>query len=360
MLSLHPLSIPNYEKVIEVVDSDSQLHAFIAIHSTALGPSLGGIRMYPYTSKEDALKDVLALSEAMSYKSALAETGLGGGKSVIIGNPRNQKTEPLLFSFAEAINQLKGSYIAAEDMGINTSDMLTLQKKTPYIAALPTEKSSGDPSRFTAFGIFKGIEAVGEFLWKSTNLKGITVAIQGLGNVGSKLASILFWKGAHLLFSDSDFTLLEKMAKLYGAKKLFNDEIYTTPCDIFAPCAIGGILNERTIPLLKCQAVAGSANNQLVNPEAGRLLKEKGILYAPDYAINAGGIINVAFEFDKKGYNPILARDQTARIYDTLLTIFQKAKETGKSTEEIADEMAEYKLLNEIGKRKEPLSFSVS
>lgn len=357
MPSLRILSIPGYEKVIEVVDPASQLHAFIAIHSTALGPSLGGIRMYPYKNTEEALSDVLALSKAMSYKSALAETGLGGGKSVIIGDPKRQKTEALLFSFADAVNALNGAYIAAEDMGTSAEDMLTLQKKTPFVAALPTEKSSGDPSRFTAFGIVKGLEAVAQVLWGSPDLEGKTIAIQGLGHVGAKLASALFWRGAHLLLSDSDPKVLEKISTLYGGKRASEEEIYSAPCDIFAPCAVGGIINWKTIPLLKCQAIGGSANNQLASPKEADLLAKRGILYAPDYAINAGGIINAASEFMEKGYDPVFSRDQTARIYDTLLAIFKRAKESGKFTATIADEMAEHKLAHGVGKRSEPIRF---
>lgn len=344
MLHIQEISVPGYERVIEAIDSDSKLHAFIAIHSTKLGPSLGGTRIYPYASREDALQDALRLSSAMSYKSALLNNGLGGGKSVIIADPKKAKTESLLLSFAEVINYLKGAYIAAEDVGSTTDDMLIIRKKTPYVAALPVEQSSGDPSRFTAWGIVQGMHAIAQFLWKNPSLKNKKIGIQGLGSVGSKLATFLFWEGADLYVHDLDPFKEDLLHKNLGAQILSNDELFSYPLDILAPCALGGIINEQTIPLLKTKAIAGSANNQLLTKEDGIRLKECHILYAPDFVINAGGIINASLEFTKAGYNPKKAREQVSGIYFLLQQILEKAQKLNKSPHEVADEMAELNL----------------
>ena len=351
MLQIKTLPIPDYEKVIEAQDPDSGLHAFISIHNTQLGPSLGGIRMYPYRQVEEALQDALLLSKAMSYKSALAETGLGGGKSVIIGNPKKDKTEKLLYSFAEALNTLKGEYIAAEDVGTTTEDLLILSKKTPYLAALPTPNSSGDPSRFTAYGILQGLKAVAQTLWGSPLLRNRSIAIQGLGNVGAKLAHFLFWEGANLILTDLDKETVERECLKLGAQPVLPNEILEVPCDIFAPCAMGGIINRQSIPKLKCSAVAGAANNQLKESSDGELLMQRGILYAPDYAINAGGILNAACEFDPNGYDPKVARDKIMHIFDTLMTIFQRSKQENIPPHQIADELASFKLAQGIGRK---------
>lgn len=344
MNEIDVLPIPGYEKVIEIKNQAVGLHAFVAIHSTAIGPSLGGVRMYPYPTREQALEDALRLSKAMSYKSALAETGLGGGKSVIIGSPKIKKTEALLLAFGEALNSLNGSYIGAEDVGTNTQDMLIIRKTTPFVAALPTKGSSGDPSRFTAYGIYRGMQAVAQTLWGSPSLKDRVIAIQGLGNVGLKTAHFLFWEGARLILTDLDQELLEETARLLGADKVKPEEILSTPCDLFAPCALGGVLNSKTIPLLKCSAVAGSANNQLEKEEDGTILQQRGILYAVDYAINAGGIINAACEYEAEGYSPRRSRDKTERIFDTLIHIFEKSIRENTPTNLVANILAEYKL----------------
>ena len=208
----------------------------------------------------------------MTYKSALIEDGLGGGKSVIIGNPKEDKNSELLLAFAEVIDTLKGDYIAAEDIGTTTEDMMVIKTKTPYVCALSTDKSSGDPSRFTAWGVFRGILAVSKKLWGTHNLHRRKIAIQGLGNVGSKLANILFWEGADLLLTDADPHKLHQLSVLYGAQAIHTQDIYSVDCDIFCPCALGGGLNDNTIPLLRCSAIAGAANNQLLRAEHGRML----------------------------------------------------------------------------------------
>ncbi len=355
---IRKLTIDNYENVIEAINEKAGLHCFIAIHNTTLGPALGGTRIYPYASREEALEDVLRLSKAMTYKSAVAQDGLGGGKSVIIANSKTEKTERLLLAFAEVVDSLKGSYIAAEDIGTTTDDMMVIKRRTPYVCALATDQSSGDPSRFTAWGVFRGLEAVAKKIWKSRSLRGRRIAIQGLGSVGAKLASILFWEGADLILSDIDPAKVHHLCHLYGAVAADPENFLATPCDILAPCALGGILNEKTVPLLNCKAVAGGANNQLLSRAQGKQLQERGILYAPDYIINAGGILNAAAEFESGGYNPKLVRDRVNQIYDTLLSVFQKADEGGKPTDQVADEIAEFNIQHAIGRRKSAIEFA--
>jgi len=357
MLTIKEISVPGYEKVVEGLDPERGLHCFIAIHDSRLGPSLGGTRIYPYTTSEEALSDVLRLAKAMTYKSAVAEDGLGGGKSVIIADPGKDKTPDLLYAFGEVVNHLKGKYIAAEDVGSTIADMTLINKKTPYVAALSTEKSSGDPSRFTAWGIYRGIQAVCKKLWHSKSLKGRTVAIEGLGSVGSKLANILFWEGANLIVCDVKQNLVHQAVHDYAAKAVHPDDIYSTECDILSPCAMGGSLNAVTLPLLRCKAIAGSANNQLQNPNIGEGLFQKGILYAPDYIINSGGIINAAAEFDPGGYNPASTRDRVNHIYDILMRIFRKSEIDRISTDQVADLIAEHNLKHQIGKRKSEITF---
>lgn len=356
-LELHELIVENYEKVIEAKNSEAGLHALIAIHNTTMGPALGGTRIYPYKDTKEALTDVLRLSQGMTYKSAIAETGLGGGKSVIIADPKKEKTKELLEAFAEAVHALEGQYICAEDSGSTAEDMLIIRKKTPYVAGLPTATSSGDPSRFTAWGIYQGLKAVAKTLWGSDSLKGKSIAIQGLGSVGTKIAEHLFWEGAMLILSDIDEEKTLKVAELYRARVSKPSEILFQEVDIVCPCAMGGILNDETIAKLKCKAVAGASNNQLLTPEHGKLLHEKGILYAPDYVINSGGIINVAFELDKDLYNPQKAIEGVNKIYTTLLTIFEMSKEQNIATSETANQLANLKLKNKIGQRKDPLVF---
>lgn len=358
MLEMKEIIIDGYKKVVELWDVDAKLHGFIAIHDTTLGPALGGTRIHPYHSREEALNDALRLSKGMTYKSALAETGFGGGKSVIIADPKLHKTEELLFAFAEALNRLKGEYIAAEDVGSCADDMLIIHKRSNFVAALPTAKSSGDPSPFTAWGVYRGMQAVAKTLWDTESLKNKRIAIQGLGNVGSKLASILFWEGANLIVSDLDPELAEKVSHSCGGEVVDPKDFYQTECDILSFCAMGGTINDETIPQMRCKAIAGSANNQLLTSQHSLELMNKGILYAPDYIINAGGIINATTEFEPGGYNAKKARNKVDRIYHILIDIFARSLQEKKSTNQIADEIAEHKLKNKIGKRQTPLVFA--
>jgi len=356
MLTIKELHIQGFKKVIEATDPETKLHCIIAIHNTDLGPALGGARIRSYHDKEEALQDVLRLSRAMTYKSAVAESGLGGGKSVLIAQP-SDKSEKLLLSFGKVVDSLKGDYIVAEDIGTSPEDMAIIRRATPYVAALVNEKSSGDPSRFTAWGVYRGIQAVAKTLWGSPSLANKVIALQGLGSVGGKLANILFWEGAQLILSDIDEKKLHNQALLYGAQTIPADNFNSAQCDILSPCALGGIINDETIAKMRCKAVAGGANNQLLLPSHGRKLMEKGILYAPDYIINSGGIINAAAEFDPNGYNPVVARDKVNHLYDILLQVFDIAKKENRPTSDIADDLAEYNLLHGVGKRAVPINF---
>lgn len=357
MLEIKEIQIPGYKKVIEAHDEEAHLHCFIAIHSNDLGPALGGTRIYPYKSPESALNDVLRLSKAMTYKAALAKSGTGGGKSVIMGDPSKIKTKNFLHSFGKVVDSLNGDYIAAEDVGTTAEDMLIIHETTPYVSALPTETSSGDPSRFTAWGVYRGMQAAAQKLYGSPVLKGKTILIQGLGNVGAKLASILFWEEANLILEDIDLAKAKKEAVIHGAKYLQNSHFLSAECDIFSPCALGGILNPETIPLLKCKAIVGAANNQLLDDNAALLLAKKGIIYAPDFVVNSGGLLNAVAEFDSGGYDAKKVRGKVNHIYDTLTEIFEKSDKLQKSTLEIANTIAEYNLENKIGKREEAIKF---
>lgn len=357
MLTIDEIKVEGYEKVIEGKDPSIGLHCFIAVHNTSLGPALGGTRIYPYSGRQDALTDVLRLAKAMTYKSAIVEDGMGGGKSVIIANPAKDKTPQLLHAFAQVVDSLKGQYIAAEDVGSNTSDMVVIRQLTPYVCALPTDRSSGDPSRFTAWGVYRGIQAVSKQIWDTKCLRKKKILIQGLGSVGSKLANILFWEGADLLINDVDPKKIHDQALLYGAQIIETEKLFETPCDIFAPCALGGVINGKTVNTISCLAVAGAANNQLESFEDGIRLSERGILYAPDFIINAGGIINAAAEFEPQGYDPKNSRDKVNHIYDILDALFDESKRVLKPPCALANEIAEHNLKNRIGARQRPVVF---
>ena len=359
MLKIKEVKVEGFKKVIEATDPESNLHCIIAVHSTSLGPSLGGTRIYPYASTQDALSDVLRLAKAMTYKSAVAELGIGGGKSVIIADPYKQKNEKLLLAFGEVVDSLKGDYIAAEDFGSDPKDMAIIRQKTPYVAALATQSSSGDPSRFTAWGVFRGIQAVATKLWGSSSLVKKKILVQGLGHVGGKLADILFWEGAELILSEANPARLREYEAQLGAKTIGLNEYAHTECDIFAPCALGGIITQENVSSLNCKAIAGGANNQLSSPDVEEMLMKRDILYAPDYVINAGGLINATAEFNNGGYNAITSRDKVDSIYDILLRLFDQSEKEQKPTGTVANEMAEYNLKHLVGQRKKPIPFKL-
>lgn len=356
-ISLEEIPITGYELVVKVTSKKARLTAIIAIHNTKLGPALGGTRIYPYPAFEAALNDVLRLSMGMTYKSAAAKTGWGGGKSVIIADPATEKTEDLLMAFGEAVSLLEGRYIAAEDVGCGTEDVKIINRTTPYVVGLPHEKSSGNPSPYTAWGVFCGIEAAMQKIFGDTSVKNKVVAIQGTGSVGEALAEFLFRRGARLVVSDIDPKRARSVAERFGARLVSPREIYSVECDVFSPCAMGGILNSETIPLLKAKAVVGAANNQLLLERDGEELAKRGILYAPDFVANSGGLINVSNELTKEGYNEQKALSKTGEIYDQLLFIFNTAEKNGCSTNQAAVRLSEYNINYGIGKREEKVYF---
>lgn len=350
-LLIEKIPVEGYELVVRLTDPETSLHAIIAIHDTTLGPALGGTRIYPYASEKEALEDVLRLSKGMTYKSSIVGVGCGGGKSIIIANPKTDKTPELLRSFGRGVESLQGLYICAEDVGCSTEDVKEIHKTTKYVVGLAHKKSSGDPSFFTAWGVFRGIQATIQEIFGSDSLEGKKVAIQGLGNVGGNLANYLFWAGAELILSDIDSEKLQSYVQRFGAKMVSEKEILSVECDILAPCAMGGILNEKTIPQLKCKAVAGGANNQLLKESDAELLHKKGILYAPDFIVNAGGLLNVAQEIEPEGYSPVISRNKVHQIYDTLLSIYDIAKKNNESTQRAALALAKYRVKYGIDKR---------
>lgn len=329
----------DYEQLIFCCDARIGLSAIIAIHDTTLGPALGGARMWPYQSEEEAILDVLRLARAMTYKSSAAGLNLGGGKAVIMGDPAKDKSEGLFRSFGRFMESLKGRYITTEDVGTSVQDMQHIRAETTYVTGLPISwGSSGDPSPLTGFGIYHGMKACLKEVFGSDSLRGRTVAIQGFGKVGSHLARHLHNEGASIVVTDINKETTKMANEELGAILVNPDEIYGVECDIFSPCALGGVLNSQTIPRLRCRIVAGGANNQLEREEDSDLLQQRGILYAPDYIVNAGGVINIAVEL--KGYNPELAKAQVAGIYHTMERVITLAKLERISPARAADKLA--------------------
>jgi leucine dehydrogenase len=351
-LTKKEIIVPGFEKVIRVTDKPSGLEAIIAIHSTVMGPALGGTRIHPYANFDEALTDVLRLSKGMTYKSAVAQTGLGGGKSVIIADPKTGKTKELLHAFGEAVNSLEGKYICAEDVGCSSDDINTIREKTKYVTGSTLKGASGNPAPFTAWGTVRGIQAAMKHLYGDISVQGKTVAIQGVGSVGEVLAEQLFWLGAKLILADVNKEKAEACAKRLGARTCPQDEILRVPCDILSPCAMGGILNSATLPHIKAKVIAGCANNQLQEEYHGDFLHRRGILYVPDFVINAGGLINVLCELEPEGYRPEIAVQRVNEIYDQLLTIFEMSKQNKQSTAVAANSLAEYRLRYGVGKNK--------
>ena len=351
------LDIEGYEEVIKITESKTSLMAIIALHDLSLGQGLGGTRIMPYKTFDDALFDVLRLSKGMTYKSAIAEVGFGGGKSVIIADPKSPNKKELLLAFGRAIHKLKGKYICAEDMGCSLNDVKIIRKETPYVVGLPHKKSSGDPGRFTAWGTFRGIEAVLQKVYGSKDVKNRKIALQGLGNVGMHLIDYLFWRGAEIIVADIDQEKLDFVKNKYHVKIISPDKIYEEKCDVFCPCAMGAILNDETIEKLNTKAIAGAANNQLLDDSHAQMLKDVNILYAPDFVINGGGLLNVAMELEKEGYNPRRAQEKTDNIYHSLLSIFELAEKKDVTTNEAAVSLAMHKVKNGIGKRKNEVFF---
>lgn len=334
----HP-EFDNHEQVVFCSDRESGLQAIIAIHSTALGPACGGCRMWDYVSDEDALIDVLRLSRGMTYKNAMAGLPLGGGKAVIIGDAKTIKSAALFRKFGQYVHSLSGRYISAEDVNITTADISMVNQETPYVAGL--EGKSGNPGPFTAIGTYRGIKAAAKHKFGTDDLSGRTVAVQGLGSVGFYLCEHLHKEGVKLIVSDINPAAVDRAVSQFGATAVGLNDIYAVECDVYAPCALGATINDDTLPQFKCAIIAGCANNQLKEARHGELLRQKGILYAPDYVINAGGIINVSMEIRPEVYDEAQSTKQVLAIYDTLLTVFTRAAETGQPTNVVADLMAQ-------------------
>jgi leucine dehydrogenase len=328
-----------YEQLVFCHDKATGLRAIIAIHDTTLGPALGGCRMYPYATEEVAIVDVLRLARGMTYKAAASGLNLGGGKSVIIADPRTDKSEALFRSFGRYIETLAGRYIVAEDVGTSTEDANFIRVETSHVVGVDvTRGGSGDPSPLTALGVRQGMRACAEAVFGTTSLQDRVVAVQGVGHVGYHLCRLLHEEGAGLIVTDVDGSAVGRAVREFGAKAVELDEILTIPCDIFAPCALGAVLNDATIPELRCSIVAGSANNVLAESHHGEALSERGILYAPDYVINAGGLINVADELE--GYNERRAVNRVMRIEDSIRRVIAISRRDDVPTNIAADTLA--------------------
>lgn len=333
----------DHEQVVFASDAASGLKAVLAVHDTRRGPALGGCRFWNYATEEDAIADALRLSRGMTYKSALARLPLGGGKCVVLGGAAEVKTPELLRALGRAIERLGGRYVTAEDVGVKPDDLRVVREETSYVAGLP--ETSGDPSPLTARGVFAGLKAAARSRLGADDLTGLTVAVQGLGAVGRDLADRLKAAGADLIVADIRPKAVEAAVWELEAKAVGVDDIYDAKADVFAPCALGAVLNDQTIPRLEAAIVAGSSNNQLARAYHGETLMRRGVLYAPDYAINAGGIINIAHENRMTGqYDEAGATAAVDRIGETLDEIFARAEAEARPTSEIADQMAEERL----------------
>jgi glutamate dehydrogenase/leucine dehydrogenase len=335
-----------YEQVVFCHDRGSGLRAIIAVHSTRLGPALGGTRFYPYASEAEGLDDVLRLARAMTYKAAAAGLDLGGGKAVIFGDPVRDKSEALLRAYARHVDALGGRYLTAEDVGTTLADMDVVRRETRFVTGVSQELGgSGDPSAATAYGVLWAMKAVALRLWGDTSLVGRHVALAGVGKVGRSLLGHLADERARVTVADVTPGAVEWAVTEMGAEAVAVEKIHAVECDIYAPCALGGVLNAQTIPELRCPAVVGSANNQLADGSTStRLLADAGVLYAPDFVANAGGLINIAEELAPGGYHPDLASAAVRRIFDTVTSVLQAAEVDGVTTAEAADRLAEKRI----------------
>jgi leucine dehydrogenase len=341
-----------HEQVIFCQSKDAGLKAIIAIHNTVLGPALGGLRMWAYKSEAEALNDVLRLSRGMTYKAAVAGLNLGGGKAVIIGDPSKDKSEALFRAFGRFVNSLNGRYITAEDVGIDVNDMEYVLKETEFVTGVhQVHGGSGDPSPFTAFGTLQGLLASLSFTFGHEDVGKHSFAVQGVGHVGFEFVKLLREHGAKVFVTDINKEAVARCVEEYGCEAVGLDEIYDVPADVYSPCALGGTVNEATLPRLKCKIICGAANNQLATDEVGVEVEKRGILYAPDYAVNAGGLMNVSLEID--GYNRERAMRMMRSIYYNLGKIFQISKREGIPTWKAADRMAEERIAA-IGRIKLP------
>jgi leucine dehydrogenase len=333
-----------HKKIVFCSDPDTGLKAIIAIHDTTLGPALGGTRMWAYKTEKDALYDVLRLSKSMTYKAAVAGLNLGGGKAVIIGDSRKDKSEALLRKFGRFIKNLNGEFITAEDVGTNPRDMEYIRMETQFVTGVPESiGGSGDPSPITALGVFMGIKACVKEFYGNDSLTGKSIIVQGIGHVGENLVKLLRDENAKVYASDINEEAVGQIAKKYGAEAVSNNSIFDIDADIYAPCALGATINSETIKKLKCNIIAGSANNQLEDEQLhGRMLLEKGVLFAPDYVINAGGIINCYSEL--MGFSKKRTLQLTENIYEATRNVLKLSKAENISTIEAANKIAEKRI----------------
>ncbi|HKO15220.1 MAG TPA: Glu/Leu/Phe/Val dehydrogenase [Gemmatimonadaceae bacterium] len=329
-----------HEQLVLCQDTASGYRGIIAVHSTVLGPALGGTRFWNYVSDEDAIVDALRLARGMTYKNAVAGLNLGGGKSVIIGDNRTTSRELLFRAHGRFVESLGGRYITAEDVGTSTADMDFVHMETDYVSGLAGR--SGDPSPVTAHGVFRAVQASARERWGSDDISTRTVALQGCGHVGYYLAKELHEAGAKLIVTDIDGERVKRVVNEFGARAVAADDIYAASADIFSPCALGAIINDKTIPQLKVAIVAGAANNQLLEERHGEELDERGILYTPDYVANAGGVINVYSEL--AGWTSARSFRKADEIYDTVLRVFAIAKDEHVPTYLAADRLAEQRI----------------
>ncbi len=333
-----------HEEVVFFSEPSCGLKAIVAIHDTTLGPALGGTRMWPYSSEAEAVEDVLRLSRGMTYKAAVSGLNLGGGKAVIIGDPKKDKSEALFRAYGRFIESLNGRYISAEDVNISVEDIDHVYTETNYVCGVDKASGgSGNPAPYTALGTFRGMEAGATKLWGSRSLENKVVAIQGVGSVGLELGKLLNNAGARILFTDINEDNIKRMKEAVPHAEFVDaNAIYDTKMDIYAPCALGATINDDTIGKLQCKLVNGAANNQLKEDRHGEELKERGILYSPDYLINAGGLMNVSIEFE--GWNDAKSRRMVDTIYDTTLKIYKISEEQNIAVNKAADVLAENRL----------------
>lgn len=335
------MSTMGHEQVLFCNDSVTGLKAIIAIHNTVLGPALGGTRMWSYSNEMEALNDVLRLSKGMTYKNSISGLNLGGGKAVIIGDARTMKSEALFRRFGKFVESLAGNYITAEDVGISPADMNWVNMETNHVAGLPGK--SGDPSPVTAYGVYMGMKACAKVQFGSDSLEGKTIAVQGVGHVGEYLVKHLSAEKANVVITDIHEETLKRVANEYGVKVVASNEIYDVPMDIYAPCAMGATINDETLSRLTCSIIAGAANNQLaIEEKHGLEVMNRGIIYAPDYTINAGGVINCFSELE--GLSSEWAHTKAEEIYTTILNIIHRSKEANIPTYQIANKMAEERI----------------
>ena len=329
-----------HEQVVLCSEPSVGYKGIIAIHNTTLGPALGGTRFWNYGTEEEAIIDALRLAKGMTYKAAVTGLNLGGGKSVIIGDPKMQRREMIFRAHGRFVESLKGRYITAEDVGTSVEDMDFVQMETNHVAGIAGR--SGDPSPVTAYGTYMGIKACAKEKFGSDSVKGLKIAVQGTGHVGYYLCEFLAEEGAQLVVTDIDAARVQTIVDKFGAQSVAPDAIYAVDAPIFAPCALGAIVNDKTLPQFKFEIIAGAANNQLAEPRHGDELQKRGILYAPDYVINAGGLINVYGELN--GWSNERSQRKAGEIYDTLLQLFELSKKEGLPTYEAADRLAERRI----------------